>query len=624
MTVGPIPGLQLTREMIPGNTQSVTGLEIRKSQAVSLNEFLNSNLQSVNVNDYQGNPFQMDVTFRGFSASPQLGTPQGLSVFLDGTRVNEPFGDVVNWDLIPLNAISGLDLYSGSNPLFGLNTLGGALSLRTRSGFTDQGVEAQVTGGQWGRKQAQAAAGGSKGTLAGFVAGTWFDEDGWRDDSRSTVRQGFGRVDLAASFGVLTGTMLLADNNLIGNGLIPLEMFRDRSQSVFSSPGGEQRLLCPAYQALADPGDPATTVYGFVNLAGDSLLVTTTAGAATGVHFIPAGGTPSTCRGSCGVTIGAFGPDSTVPLTFSQSTAGGATINGTVTSAPGGVMLPPLYCVENKFVLIRPDRTVMAGCGTPSVEQIGAWTRFRISDETGLIQARFTADDQQLKLLTVYHFDQSFQRVNDFACELSGCSGVEIGPAVEDANGALYRRITFSRTRLGAVASNGTIDPGSLGTLNLTMRVAVFTGNQFPDPASCDGLDSVRVSYSDETPGFSLCPPPENPDIGFSYKGTNIFEGQPIYFVTDAQLNRVIVFMNGSAVTQIIFTSANSNGIEGECLDSDCSGVTVSAPDGQGNRSLTFSNTTVLENEGGIRLSSVRRSVINGTISGIPPATPPE
>jgi outer membrane receptor protein involved in Fe transport len=243
VNVGPIRGLQLNRDQIPAHVQSVTGLELRRSQAVSMTDFLNSHLQGVNVNDYQGNPFQMDVTYRGFSASPQVGTPQGLSVFLDGTRVNEPFGDVVNWDLIPLNAIAGLDLFSGSNPLFGLNTLGGALSLRTRSGFTDKGIEGQATGGQWGRRQAQAAAGGSTGRLAGFVAGTWFEEDGWRDDSRSKVQQLFARTDLSTDFGLLTGSLLLGHNNLIGNGLIPLAMYQRRPESVFSSPDQTRNTL---------------------------------------------------------------------------------------------------------------------------------------------------------------------------------------------------------------------------------------------------------------------------------------------------------------------------------------------------------------------------------------------
>jgi iron complex outermembrane recepter protein len=127
--LGPLEGLQLSREQIPSNVQSLSSKDIRDANATSLGDLMNTRLQSVNVNDYAGNPFQMDITFRGFSASPQLGTPQGLSVFLDGVRVNEPFGDIVNWDLIPMNALGSMDVLPGSNPLFGLNTLGGALSL---------------------------------------------------------------------------------------------------------------------------------------------------------------------------------------------------------------------------------------------------------------------------------------------------------------------------------------------------------------------------------------------------------------------------------------------------------------------------------------------------------------
>ena len=79
--IGPMPGLALTKEEIPGNVQSITAKEIKESHALSLTDLMNSKLQSVNVNDYQSNPFQMDVTYRGFTASPQIGTAQGLSVF---------------------------------------------------------------------------------------------------------------------------------------------------------------------------------------------------------------------------------------------------------------------------------------------------------------------------------------------------------------------------------------------------------------------------------------------------------------------------------------------------------------------------------------------------------------
>ena len=92
------------------------------------------NVQSVDINEAQGNPSQTDINYRGFTASPLLGTPQGLSVFLDGVRINEPFGDVVNWDLIPQAAISTIQLIPGSNPTFGLNTLGGAIAVTTKNG----------------------------------------------------------------------------------------------------------------------------------------------------------------------------------------------------------------------------------------------------------------------------------------------------------------------------------------------------------------------------------------------------------------------------------------------------------------------------------------------------------
>jgi iron complex outermembrane receptor protein len=233
---GPMPGLLIRREQIPGNVQSVSGEQIRDSGALNLGDFMSSQMQGVSVNDYAGNPFQMDVNYRGFTASPQTGTPQGLSVFFDGIRVNEPFGDVVNWDLIPLNAVERFDLFPGSNPLFGLNTLGGALSLRTRSGFTSPGVEASALAGSFGRKQVQAASGANNGTLGGFLAVHYFDEDGWRDNSPSEVSQIFGRGDWRGRLGVLTGTVLYADNDLIGNGLIPSELYERRPETVFTSP----------------------------------------------------------------------------------------------------------------------------------------------------------------------------------------------------------------------------------------------------------------------------------------------------------------------------------------------------------------------------------------------------
>ncbi len=234
--IGPMPGLNLTREEIPGNVQSITAEEIRDSHAVTMAELMNGRLQSVNVNDYQGNPFQMDITYRGFTAGPQIGTPQGLSVFMDGIRVNEPFGDVVNWDLIPMNALAGIDVFPGSNPVFGLNTLGGAIAVRTKNGFDDPGTDVSVLAGSFGRKQALLSTGGSKGKVAGFFALNHFEEKGWRNDSPSEVRQVFGKASFRTDNVDLHGSVTYVENNLIGNGLIPIEMYKEDSESVFTSP----------------------------------------------------------------------------------------------------------------------------------------------------------------------------------------------------------------------------------------------------------------------------------------------------------------------------------------------------------------------------------------------------
>jgi len=234
--IGPLPGLGLTKEEIPGNVQSISAKEIKESHALSLADLMNTQLQSVNVNDYQGNPFQMDVTYRGFTASPQLGTAQGISVYLDGIRVNEPFGDVVNWDMIPMNALSSLDVFPGSNPLFGLGTLGGALSMRTKSGYLDQGVDAEILAGSNGRKQLQISTGGTNGVIAGFASGNFFLEDGWRDNSPSKVNQVFGKAEWRNDKLQLGLSMLYAGNKLTGNGLLPEQMAAENRSQVYTSP----------------------------------------------------------------------------------------------------------------------------------------------------------------------------------------------------------------------------------------------------------------------------------------------------------------------------------------------------------------------------------------------------
>ena len=241
--IGPLPGLGLTKDEIPGNVQSITAKEIKESHSLSITDLMNKKLQSVNVNDYQGNPFMMDVTYRGFTAGPQIGTPQGLSVFFDGIRVNEPFGDVVNWDLIPMNALAGVDVFPGSNPIFGLGTLGGAFTVKTKDGFNHEGVDAEILTGSYGRKQLQVTGGTNNGTFALFGAGNFFLEDGWRDNSPSKVNQFFGKASYRGEKLDLHLSTLLVGTDLVGNGLLPSEQYRQDPSSVFTAPDTTKNKL---------------------------------------------------------------------------------------------------------------------------------------------------------------------------------------------------------------------------------------------------------------------------------------------------------------------------------------------------------------------------------------------
>src|SRR4051812_5847573 len=218
----PLPGLGVPREHVPSNVQAATSAEIELRQALDLSEFLERSFDSVSVNASQNNPYQPDVSFRGFTASPLLGTAQGLSVFVDGVRVNEAFGDVVNWDLIPRNAISSISLIPGSNPVFGLNTLGGALSINTKSGFSYPGFAMRTSAGSWGRVTGEFEYGGHGERVDWFLAGTRVSEDGWREHSRSDVQQLFFKSGVQTSGTDLDVSVSLADNTLNGTQALPL------------------------------------------------------------------------------------------------------------------------------------------------------------------------------------------------------------------------------------------------------------------------------------------------------------------------------------------------------------------------------------------------------------------
>lgn len=233
----PLPGIGIDRKLLPYPVQTASEREREQSGAGNLSEYMAQNLTGVNVNEVQGSPFQNDLTFRGYRASPLLGAPQGISVFLDGVRINEGFGDVINWDMLPEAAIASVMLVPGANPTYGLNSLGGALAFRTKSGRTDPGFEGNVSLGSFGRKRIDLAYGTQfEDGWHAFVAGTRFAEDGWRDHSN-------GRLgNVLARFGRNTGrnswdlSLLHGSSTLVGNGLLPDELYESDRRTVYTHP----------------------------------------------------------------------------------------------------------------------------------------------------------------------------------------------------------------------------------------------------------------------------------------------------------------------------------------------------------------------------------------------------
>ncbi len=233
----PVPGIGLPASRMPGNVQQARAADIDRSHAIDLTDFLNRRLGSVHINEIQNNPFQPDVNYRGFTASPLLGTPQGLSVYVDGVRVNQPFGDVVSWDLIPRTAIASVTLMPGSNPLFGLNTLGGALSVVTKNGIDNPGSSVQLTAGSHGRAAVELETGGRNDRgVDWYVTGTRFHDGGWRPASPTDVRQLFGKLGLSSADSRLSISATLADNGLTGNGLQEQGLLAADRASLYTSP----------------------------------------------------------------------------------------------------------------------------------------------------------------------------------------------------------------------------------------------------------------------------------------------------------------------------------------------------------------------------------------------------
>ena len=145
----------LSRDKVAGTLQSLSADDLGAGHGATVLTALGSQVAGVTLSDLQGNSLFQDLRFHGFEASPLQGVAQGLAVYQNGMRLNEAFGDTVNWDAIPQTAIARLDVWS-ANPVFGLNALGGAVNMVMKNGFTWDGTELSVQGGSFSHGMATA------------------------------------------------------------------------------------------------------------------------------------------------------------------------------------------------------------------------------------------------------------------------------------------------------------------------------------------------------------------------------------------------------------------------------------------------------------------------------------
>src|SRR3954468_304822 len=231
----PLQGSGIDRDKIPSTTWSVDAADLQRTYSPNVTDTLFQRIPGVSLSDPNGNSAQQEIRYRGFAASPTQGTPQGLAVYMNGIRINESFGDTVNWDLIPTNAIQRADVLTG-NPVFGLNALGGAISLQMKNGFTWQGFEQEVQGGSYGRAQGAMQYGAQFGSWSTYVAAQAMRDDGWRKASPANLGRFYGDLgwrDDRAEFHVFSS---VASTSFGVVAATPMQLLNLNWNSIYTNP----------------------------------------------------------------------------------------------------------------------------------------------------------------------------------------------------------------------------------------------------------------------------------------------------------------------------------------------------------------------------------------------------
>jgi len=226
----------------PSSVIITTAREIADTRQFDIGGALERSTPGVSTNDVLGNPFTPEINYRGFAASPVPGTPEGLAVYQNGVRINEAYGDTVNWDMIPTVAIDRTAIVTG-NPLFGLNALGGAVVLDMKNGFTYQGFELDGRMGSRNRRQTSMQYGVLQGDFSSYLAIEAAGDSGYRKFSGSQVRRLYGDIGYRGDAAEVHFTLGLAQNRFGVSGPAPVDLVNNDASAVYTTPQTTKNTL---------------------------------------------------------------------------------------------------------------------------------------------------------------------------------------------------------------------------------------------------------------------------------------------------------------------------------------------------------------------------------------------
>jgi iron complex outermembrane receptor protein len=489
----PVANLGMDRAKIPANVQIVTSQDIERTGTSNLIEVLDRRLSSVSVTDSAGNPFQATVTYRGFAASPVPGTPQGLAVYQNGVRINEAFGDVVNWDLIPTNAIDRAVVFT-NNPVFGLNALGGAISLEMKNGFTYQGTEIDFRGGSRGRAQASLQSGQQAGNFATYIAAEGINDNGYRKFSPSYVRRLYGDLGYRAEDVELHLNIGAASNFFGATAPVPIQLLQQDYSAVYTTPQTTRNVLGQIALNGTYNVTPTLALQGNIYFRGFSQnhLDGNTS------DFVP-------CNDGSGLICDPSGNQTSLPDAFGAATLGSLDRTFTRSRRAGGT----LQATSSEKIAEHGNQFIFG------LSYDRGWTQFSAVSELGIIQPNLMVSSTGLVINEPASdiSPVSLRAINTYY-GFYALDTFDITPALSLTAGARYNLAKIDLhdqigTALTSFASYGRINPVTGVTFKILPNLSIYGGyseaNRAPTPLENGCADRARPCLIDN---FLVADPP--------------------------------------------------------------------------------------------------------------------